>query len=63
MTIGFLFWLLMVLWLVFGVWARWPVVPAQPGGVPPFVFIGGTLLEFLLFFLLGWKVFGFVIQG
>jgi hypothetical protein len=65
MTIGFLFWLLMILWIIFGLWARWPLAwaPGQPSSVPPFVLIGGTLLEFILFFLLGWKVFGFVIQG
>ncbi len=58
MTIGFLFWLLMILWLVFGLWGRWP-----NSGAPPFVMIGGSVLEFILFFLVGWKVFGFVIQG
>lgn len=59
MTIGMVFWLLMILWLVFGVWGRWP--NASPP--PPFVSVAGSFLEFVLFFLLGWKVFGFVIQG
>jgi hypothetical protein len=59
MTIGFLFWLLMILWLVFGLWWNW--TPAPPNDRRGFV--GNVLLLFVLLFLLGWKVFGFVIQG
>jgi hypothetical protein len=56
MTIGFIFWLLMLLWLIFGIWSsygtsiNWPIV-------------GGSLFAFVLFFLLGWKVFGWPIAG
>jgi hypothetical protein len=58
MSIGFLFWLLMVLWFIFGAYRSWP------GGSPdPRLLAGGSLLEFVLLFLLGWKVFGFVIQS
>lgn len=52
MTIGFLFWLLMILWLLFGLGVL--AVAGAPWG--------GTLLLFILLFLLGWKVFGFVIK-
>jgi hypothetical protein len=57
MTLGFLFWLLMILWLIFGFWQWRPVIPANYG---PF---GGHILLWILLFLLGWKLFGFVIQG
>jgi len=55
MTIGFIFWLLMLLWLVFGVWAyrsapNWPVA-------------GGSVFVLVLLFLLGWKTFGWPIAG
>ena len=53
MSIGFLFWLLMVLWLIFSLW----------GGAGRRASAGGNLLLFALFFLVGWKVFGFPIQG
>ncbi len=51
MPIGILFYVLMLLWLVFGLWWNWPV----EGKYGP---IGGNLLLFLLLLLLGWKVFG-----
>lgn len=57
MSIGFLFWLIMVVSLLFGLWSNWP---ANKDQFPQF---GGRMLEYVLFFLLGWKVFGFVIQG
>lgn len=56
MTIGLLFWIVMLLALVFGVW-RWR---AGPGDMGP---LGDSLIPWLLFFLLGWRVFGFPIQG
>lgn len=59
MTIGFLFWLLMILWLLFGLYTGWPRDNAPAG----FRLLGGNLLLFVLLFLLGWKCFGFVIQG
>lgn len=58
MTIGFLFWLLMILWLLFGFY--WHRADFQSGNFGVF---GGNLLLFVLLFLLGWKAFGFVIQG
>lgn len=54
MSIGFLFWLLMVLWLIFGIfypsWGVWGVA------------FGGNLLLWIIIALLGWKVFGAAIH-
>jgi hypothetical protein len=60
MTISFIFWLLMLLWLVFGLWSFWPRAgnPAAPLPV-----MGGSGFMFILLFLLGWKVFGWPIAG
>lgn len=50
MTKAFLFWILMILWLIFGIliphWGAYTMAA------------GGSLLEFILFGLLGWQVFG-----
>ena len=56
MSIAFIFWLLMLLWLLFGVRQNWP-----PGD--NYWPLGGNLLLFILLFLLGWRAFGFPIQG
>jgi len=48
MTLAIWFWILMALWLFFGVWRNWP----QP--YP----LGSHFLEFLLFVIIGWQVFG-----
>jgi len=55
MSIGFIFWLLMILSLIFWGWSRPWEGDRQIGGM--------TLLVFILFFLLGWKVFGFAIHA
>ncbi len=60
MPLGVLFWLLMVLWLLFGLYWHWPAAADGPRGFAP---LGGNLLLFILLFLLGWAVFGFVVQG
>jgi hypothetical protein len=57
MTLGLLFWLLMVLTLLFGVALAWPRAPEQR-----YVF-GGSLLWWVLLALLGWQVFGPVLRG
>lgn len=57
MPIALLFWLLMLLWLVFGATLAWPRDPANRYA------FGGSLLLWVLLALLGWKVFGFVVQG
>ncbi len=58
MSIGLLFWLLMVIWLIFGFWSN----RSQLSG-GDFAPVGGSLLLFILLFLLGWHAFGFIIHG
>ena len=48
MSFGLAYWVLMLVWLVFGLWTSWPNVRAA----------GGNLLLFVLLVLLGWRVFG-----
>ena len=55
MSFQLLYWVLMLLWLVLGLWAGWP--PAGSPG-PAFRPLGGTLLLFILLVILGWRVFG-----
>jgi hypothetical protein len=57
MPIGLLFWMLMILWLIFGgVWRR-------QGAAWVYGWGGNMLLLFVLLFLLGWNDFGFILQG
>lgn len=53
MTIGLVFWIVMLLWLVWGVWRNRANLM---GG-------GDMAIEFLLFLLLGWAAFGPPIRG
>jgi hypothetical protein len=53
MTMGLLFWILMLLWLLFGLWSHWP--DYKP--------LGNSLLLFVLLLILGWKAFGAPIHG
>jgi hypothetical protein len=53
MPIGLAFWILMLMWLVFGMWNAWP----------NHYVVGGNLLLFILLLLLGWKVFGTPLHG
>jgi hypothetical protein len=52
MSKGLLYWILMLLWLIFGLWIAWPLSWAS----------GGTILLFLVLLVLGWQVFGPPIQ-
>lgn len=61
MTLGFLFWLLMILWVLFGVYWKWPA--SGTNDARSFGPVGGTVLLFVLLFLLGWKTFGFIVSG
>jgi hypothetical protein len=61
MTIGLAFWILMLLWLVFGLWWSWPGAPQSR--FYAFFPAAGTLLIFILFLLLGWHAFGPPIHG
>lgn len=58
MSIGFVFWLLMILWLVLGLYTTRGIY--KDGNYAP---LGGNLLLFVLLFLLGCRAFGFPIQG
>jgi hypothetical protein len=53
MSLSLLFWIIMLVWLVFGLWREY--VPGQPY---PFARGAGNLLVFVLLGLLGWQVFG-----
>lgn len=53
MSIGMLFWIIMILGFIFGAWASWP--NWKQGG--PY------LPVFILLALLGWKVFGPAVHG
>jgi hypothetical protein len=57
MPIGILFWILMLLWLLFGLYWNGPEFKAGNYGI-----FGGNLLLFILLGLLGWRVFGPVLQ-
>lgn len=54
MQIGTIFWMLIILWLlcILGAFFHWG----------PYFVAGGSVLEFALFFFLGWQVFGPMIQ-
>lgn len=57
MTRGLVFWVLMLVWFVFGIVWHFGVIGA------PYGVLGGVLLVFILFALLGWQVFGPPIHG
>jgi hypothetical protein len=54
MTKGLIFWMLIIIWAVFGV--------LRNRTTDTRFAMGGDVLEFVLFFLIGWAVFGFVVQ-
>lgn len=56
MTIGLCFWILMLIWLVFGL-AAWQ------GVVGAYGWVGNTMLLFILLLLLGWHSFGAPLHG
>ena len=51
MTLGLAFWIIMLIWLVFGGLVHFGFVAAAYAGA-------STLLLFVLFGLLGWQTFG-----
>ena len=53
MSAGLCFWIMMLVWFVWGFWNNRANLPAA----------GGDLLIFLLFLLLGWRVFGAPVHG
>ena len=61
MPIGILFWVLMVLWLVLG-FTVGAGTPPENGPVRYLYLWGGNLLLFILLFIVGYCLFGFVVQ-
>jgi hypothetical protein len=57
MSRGLIFWVLMLIWAVFGLLVFGGLV----GGV--YSAAGSRLLDFILFLLLGWQVYGPPIRG
>ena len=57
MTLALAFWILMLIWLVFGILWHFALF-SQTVGV-----LGGVVLLFILFAMLGWQVFGPPIKG
>lgn len=55
MPLGLAFWIIMLIWLVFGGLVHFGIVAGAWAGV-------STLLLFVLFALLGWRVFGAPLQ-
>lgn len=52
MSISILFWVIMLIWLLFGFWSNWPNYKA----------VGGGIIVWVLLALLGWAVFGAAIH-
>lgn len=53
MPIGVLFWVLMIIWLLFGIyWHRGEFTRGSYG------IVGGHFMLFILLAIIGWKVFG-----
>jgi hypothetical protein len=57
MPLSILYWILMLLWLVFGLWSGY-----TPGQAYTYRAWGGSILQFILFAVIGWKLFGPPIQ-
>lgn len=54
MTIGLLFWIVFVIWVIFGAYRRYnPNAPV----------LANDIIVAVLLFLLGWGVFGFVVRN
>jgi hypothetical protein len=50
MSFGLIFWIIMLLWLLYGFWGFYQPSPNWQWG--------NALMLFVLFLLLGWRVFG-----
>lgn len=56
MSKGLLFWVIMIIWLIFGLFTNWPA-----GGSRPWP-LGAHIILWILLALLGWQVFGAAIR-
>jgi hypothetical protein len=52
MALGLAFWVIMLVWAVFGLLVHFAVVAGA------YTFVGNSVLLFVLFLILGWQVFG-----
>lgn len=52
------FWVIFIIWVLFGGYVGWAIEPANRVR-----WIGTNILLLILVFLLGWKVFGFIVNG
>lgn len=59
MTLGLLFWFLMLFWLIFGGYRFYSVAAESR----TFGILGNDFLLFVLIFILGWAQFGWPIKG
>ncbi len=57
MSLAFIYWFFMLLWLIFGVWWGYTGTADRVGRV------GGIFIPFVLFIIIGLKLFGFPISG
>ena len=62
MTMRYLFWTLMLLWLLVGFGGAMYFSTGYAGGINH-VYLGGSLILYLLIGLLGWKTYGKPIEG
>lgn len=58
MSLGLLYWILILFWLLFGVRFVWTSPPDQR-----YQFVGNNILLFVLLLILGIKAFGWPIKG
>lgn len=54
LSLGIVFWIVMLLWLVGGFWVNYSAAPNYRA-------YGGHILLWFVLFLIGWQVFGFPI--
>ncbi len=54
LSIGVVYWIIMLLLLFFGFWSNWTPAPNYRG-------FGGHMILWFLLFLIGWEIFGFPI--
>lgn len=52
MTFALLFWIIMLLWLIFSLRGNWPLGPTS------FWPFGGSVILFILLFIIGLQIFG-----
>jgi hypothetical protein len=59
MSLALVYWILMLLWLVTGLWWHWEPATTPLGYAP----LGLHVFLFILLLILGWGVFGTPVHG